>query len=580
MQKKIAKTIASFLMMAIMLITAFGQFTLTAEAVTPSTVNYNVYLNGNAAFVCNKKANGAEVGTEYFMTYTVKKVEQNPLQQGLVGTDDCTQNYPYEKGGLLRGSNDDQHMLDEGATYFIRFRVAEGGFRYNVTKAKGDALEEVYMEMVYGEGTDKMQHFGLWLGATTAKIELTNVRCYDAKGNDLGVYVADEQGMVLNASTRLKKDTTIDHRYDITINKQSNIAISHVKIPTTSKVYMEYKVESADYTFNQDGIALSNKPEAGYPHSTGILRYTNYTAEEKQVLLLDVGAEYIICMEKTEPHFNVWIQKTKNGVTTIHVLKTIQNMNTEKEDLNIFSLWFGESKTGSFKLTNFKCYDGNKNHLGVQCNKDAAIQHYGLMEDYAGCEATYYCKETENSFALYADQKLKFTKDNATQDGTYQISENVMTTSIGKSKENFDYLYKRITDSEGMKYERLYNYQVRFVTGTEQKIETQKLSNKYGYYAMRPTEPKMEGYEFEGWCLKDGTEFDFEKMVTESTVLYAKYSGDGGKVFIANGEIDEPAGASLLAPILISVSILAVGVVAFVLIMKRGQANGKEKKEN
>ena len=140
MQKKIAKTIASFLMMAIMLITAFGQFTLTAEAVTPSTVNYNVYLNGNAAFVCNKKANGAEVGTEYFMTYTVKKVEQNPLQQGLVGTDDCTQSYPYEKGGLLRGSNDDQHMLDEGATYFIRFRVAEGGFRYNVTKAKGDAL--------------------------------------------------------------------------------------------------------------------------------------------------------------------------------------------------------------------------------------------------------------------------------------------------------------------------------------------------------------------------------------------------------------------------------------------------------
>ena len=50
-------------------------------------------------------------------------------------------------------------------------------------------------------------------------------------------------------------------------------------------------------------------------------------------------------------------------------------------------------------------------------------------------------------------------------------------------------------------------------------------------------------------------------------------------MFIANDEIDKPAGESLLAPILISVSILAVGVVAFVLILKRGQANGKEKKE-
>lgn len=580
MQKKIAKTIISFLMMATMFISVFGQFAMTAQAVTPSDVNYNVYLNGNAAFVCNKKANGSEVGTEYFMTYTVSKVEQNSIQHGLVGTADCTRAYPYENGGLLRGSNDDQHMLEEGATYFIRFRVAEGGFRYNVTKAKDDTLEEVYMEMVYGDGTDEMQYFGLWLGASTAKVELTKVRCYDAEGNDLGVYVTDVQGMVLDASTQLKKDTTIDHRYDITINKQSNVAISHVKIPTTSKVYMEYKVEEADYTFNQDGIALSNKPEAGYPHSTGFLRYTNYSAEETQVLLLDVGAEYIICMEKTEPHFNAWIQKTKNGVTTIYVLKNIQNLNKENEDLHIFSLWFGESKVGSFKLTNFKCYDANKNHLGVQCNKDVTFQHYGLMEDYAGCEATYYCKENENSFALYSDQKLKFTKEKETQDGTYQISENVMTTSIGENKETFDYLYTRITDSEEMKYERLYNYQVRFVTGTEQKIETQKLSNQYGYFAMRPTDPKMEGYDFEGWCLKDGTEFDFEKMVTESTVLYAKYSGDGGKVFVANDEIKKTTGETLLISILISISILAVGIVTFILILKRGKTNGKEKKEN
>jgi hypothetical protein len=69
---------------------------------------------------------------------------------------------------------------------------------------------------------------------------------------------------------------------------------------------------------------------------------------------------------------------------------------TYDKELKYFSIWFGGSKEMLVNavLEDFKCYDSNKNNLGIQSNKkEVTITHYGELEDYAGCEAMYYAKE-------------------------------------------------------------------------------------------------------------------------------------------------------------------------------------------
>lgn len=49
-------------------------------------------------------------------------------------------------------------------------------------------------------------------------------------------------------------------------------------------------------------------------------------------------------------------------------------------------------------------FDDNNNDLGVRTNQPSKIRQRGEIADYAGCEATYYCKENGNSMGLFADQ--------------------------------------------------------------------------------------------------------------------------------------------------------------------------------
>ena len=58
---------------------------------------------------------------------------------------------------------------------------------------------------------------------------------------------------------------------------------------------------------------------------------------------------------------------------------------------------------------------------------------------------------------------------------------------------------------------------------------------------MKPTDPIMEGHEFQGWYTSDGKEYDFEQIVTKSDILYAKWSGDGGVTFLASEMVEETA---------------------------------------
>ena len=577
--KKILKKAGTWLLLFMLSFSVFYQSNLEAKAVTPSSTDYRVLLSGSKVFIYNEKTVGSEIGTEYFMTYTVEEVTKKPTQQGIIGTEDPTRNFPYANGGFMRifKGKTQPVMLEEGATYFIKFTVAEGGYRYHVTRAIDDKLENVYFDTYVGDATDEMKYFGLWLAeGDGVQAELSNVRFYDAKGNDLGVSTNPATGgYVTKGAVKLKKATNVRQSYDVTVEDQCNIAISNLKATDSSKIYIEYKVASADYEFSQCGVAMSGEPTSDYPHRFGALKMFYYKEAQTQVELLDVGAEYIIMIERVEGGFHVIVQKTKDNQTSTSLIGTLSG--TYKDAFSFVSLWFGAGATqrGTFKLENFKIYDENQNSLGVQCNVAASIVNKGELEDYAGCEAAYYCKDKESFIALYADKKIKFTENNQTIDGTYEVVDNVMTALFTDEEEKYEYLFKRITDDEGNVYERLYNYQVRFVTGCDTEIPMQELTNETGYVAMRPDEPAMKGYEFLGWHTSDGTEFDFNQVVTESVTLYAKWSGDGGITFLANDTIFDGTYIYITAGALV----LIVGLVIGVTFIVRSMKNGRSKKQ-
>ena len=552
--------------------------TSAANEVKYSKEEYRVFYNASAdTFLCNKKTLGAEVGKEYFMTYTVKSVADASPQQGILGTADFNRDYPYDEGGFMYYLNDTQELMLEGYTYFLHITITEQGFDYSMARAKvGQDPEYVFVFSEAGEKTDKMEYFGIWLasGATTAELE--KVRFYDRDGNDLGVQVPKGKATVISTQKTLK-DTKIDHRYDISVTDGANVAISN-QLPTSAKkVYMEYKVEKVEGNLNQNGLIMSNSPQETYPFSTGLLQQCFIEEENTGGPLLTPGAEYVITFERGEKSFTGVVQKTLKGKTEFFVFPIKHSV--YDPEAQYFSLWFGEGLIHpvSFVIRDFKCYDENKNNLKVQCNQSASIRHIGALEDYSGCEAVYYCEEDNSVYGLYKNQTLTYSDASGTQSGKYSISESVITINVqGREKEKTDYTYHTFTDSEGRVYKRLYNYKVNFVTGTDDVIETQVLNYENGFLLKEPDEPVMNNATFVGWYDANGKEYDFTRYVSKSETLYAKWEGADGKQFIAKEDLEEVDYTPYIA-IGSSVGIVLVAGFVCILLIVRGKKYVNEK---
>lgn len=559
--RTLKKKLMSCLLLVGMVLSLFGQTTYVSDAAEISAKGRNISLYGPQLFLCNEKAGSSEKGTEYFLTYTVKNVITKPATGfGLAGTANPNREKPYTEGGIWRFSNENFSLMEEGATYFMRFEVAKGGFHYNITKADKDGkMENIYLDAVYGDGTDKMQYFGLIVYGATVEADLTNVHCYDADGKDLGVQVTRGGAQEIN------KTVDTNRYYDLEIEDKYNIVISHMRVPTTNKMYMQYTVESAEYLFNQEGVGLANTIGTHWPHGVdGFVKLNTYSSPSDQVELMEPGATYLISMEYTEENFDVLVQKTKGNKTALFTFSTGYGPKFDKS-AEYFYLWLGEASVcqASFKLTNVKFFDDNGNDLGLRTNQVSIIRQRGEIADYAGCEATYYCEATGNSMGLYADQTMKQTYNKNVRNATYTIYDNVLKAKFEDADEEFAFLNKRITDSEEKVYNRLYSYKVIFETGTDEKIPTQQLSNEKGYLVMKPTDPEKKGYEFKGWYTSDDKEYDFDQIVTKSFTLYARYDKTS-----ATDSTD-----SLAPMVVIGIAAIVVfvagGVVAVMFILKR-----------
>lgn len=585
--KKI-KALCMALVLLLSVVCAAGAGIVSADAVTISNQEYEVYFAGrHSAFLCNKKSVGNEVGTEYFLTYTVESVTSSGSQNGFLGTSAPESQFPYTEGnGLLyyqqrKSDSETPELLMEGYTYFIKYKVTDSGYQYIAARAKGNSSEYIVIEKKATTGEPKSTnygYFGLWFGDGATDAHLTDVRFYDAAGNDLGVWSPRSLANVVKCD-EVKKDTEIDHWYRVEAIDLTNLAISNEQPLTTDRMYMEFSVSEAESNCTQSGIALSNYPQTTYPHSNGMLKYESLK-EDQTSLLLEPGADYMVVLEKGNYGFTAYVEITKDEVTTRKIFPLISG--TYDKEAQYFSLWFGtggNAKT-SLVLENVKIYDGEKNNLGVQANNsNVQIRHFGSMLDYAACEAVYYCQANGDLYTLYEDQTLTYETKDQKLEGTYSVRDNQITIVLPNGSQTYDYLYRGFTADNSF-FKRLYTYQVKFVAGngTEDTVQVMDMAN--GYKATKPADPVLDGCTFEGWCTIDGTAYDFNTMVTRSNTLYAKWTNGAGITYLATqdgGAANDNAAPNFDVLIICAVMVVAAMVIC-IFIIKGGSKRDKKTK--
>ncbi len=583
MKKQLVKRVVSCMLATIVFATCFVTPVFAKQKVKVSDENYIVEMDRATNFyLYNKDTIGSEVGTEYYLTYTVESIEAEEFfQQGLLGSNNPAATWPYEKseqgGGLLK-YNLGNKLLVEGNTYFYKFVITKDGYRYEVGYSNDKTGDNDYLdfEYEYGEVKTGLDHFGIWFADIGVTGRLIKVRCYDKNGNDLGIKVSPNAGATVGRETPFPKDTQVDHHYRLTLDNVNNIAISNRRKPTGDKVYIEYKVAKSDSLVWQNGIVLGNDPLATYPYLNGMMQYDAYEYDPEKVdngPLLEKGAEYLMVFEKKQDYLDITIQKTLNGKVTYIEFSTTYG--TYQQEGEFYSIWFGDGPKFPVNavLTDFKFYDSNKNNLGVQTNVSCGIEHFGELEDYAGCESIYYCKGNKSLYALYADKSLKYTAGKKTVDGVYHIEADVMIATMDSQKKEYDYLYQYFTDKEENIYERLNSCKVIFETGEGSAVETQVLNTDNGYMPMRPNNPTWDGNTFVGWYTIDGEEYQFDEIAVESLTLYAKWEETNW----VDANVFDIAPYMPHIAIGVSALILAGAVVGGVFTVKRRKQDGNSK---
>ena len=128
---------------------------------------------------------------------------------------------------------------------------------------------------------------------------------------------------------------------------------------------------------------------------------------------------------------------------------------------------------------------------------------------------------------------------------------------------------------EGITYEKLGNVIVSFDAGDGvQAPESQTLSGDYK--VTKPADPVREGYVFKGWMYPDGSDFNFDTVVTSSIRLMAKWeksaevpsdTTDDGEKTGCSGML----GGTEVLPVLAVLSAAAAGVI----FIGRGKRRGE-----
>lgn len=535
---------------------------MTTKAVTPSEKEYTATMQGAYdIFIGNKTPVQMTEGKEVFLVYTVESVDKSATtsyQHGVVASDNSTEQYPYENGGLLKFSTT-SGLLEEGNTYFIRFRMKNGSLEVLVVRDYNGKREIVSLMESYGDATDAYRYMGLWFGCGSVTAQLSHILCYDEKGNDLGI---QSPVATIPPGETFQYDKNLQQASDIIANQAYNVAIYNAKKTQSKEIYFEYTVKSSDSKLYQTGVFSTTKPNQLYPHDSGYLLYEAFAEDIGNGYLLEPEASYIVKIVRDEENMVSYVQKTVQGKDEMYSFPYAYK--TYKSTDPYVGLWFGEgtSYLATFELINMKCYDENGENLGVKCNQNSVnIVQKGEKMDYSTVQGTYYDSENQVMLVLNSDKTAQVTRDGVTKEYTYEIWENTIYIDIEDARETYIYTHQRIY-SDTVIFDRLNTYYVEFQTGTEETVARQVINADTGFVAMKPEDPKKENATFEGWVLADGREYEFGSIVDESITLYAKWS-DGAVYETAEGSagVNVAKMTALCASVFLLILATAVSVV-------------------
>lgn len=461
--------------------------------------------------------------------------------------------------------------------------MTEKGLTCTAGWAKGKESDYIGMPLVEGKVQEGCRYFGIWFGGsveTNMVGRLTRVRCYDENGKDLGIQI----GGFSTAATAYDPEErasiipneSIKNRYSIILQEDSNIQISNKKQTKSDVVYMEYTVKSVALdTLWQSGMIHNYSPTTDYP--SGFWRQEEHDKENYTgCRLLKPGVSYIIRYKLTDDGMDVIVKYKENGKYVYYEYPRFWG--ESNKEYGFFSLWFGEGLDSkvSAELVDFKCYDKDGNNLGVQVNQGVQAVHQGGLEDYSKCLAAYYNEELEQFIWLAEENQVSIVTGEKTESGTYVIDGTTLKITIGETTQEYKYLYRYIEDGENRQYIRMKENTVRFISGVVSGDELLEVvaASENGYRIGQPENPVMEGNTFLAWCYADGSEFDFDKVITESITLYAKWQDGDGNVFLAADTETEKADVTWFVVGGACLLIVAGTVAGFVLITKKKRNRG------
>lgn len=546
------------------------------EKITPSNVGYTVNLrDANNVFIGNKTAVDWKVGDSYFLTYTVKKLEKDEnTQSGVIVTRDRDATYPYKDvGGMIFSQK--SLLCEEGYTYFFRYDVTKDGLDYVAGKSNGTDSEYVKFQYEHGTLDEKMPYFGVWMSqGDGVTVELGEVRCYDKNGRDLGVYAPKATNITISEMVAID----VPHSYSFSVEEKDCVAFGAARKTKSDVIFMEYQIQNVKAeNVDQSGAIMASNLNTQYPHgnSMGYLKVTGGYKDSSECKLITEGARYLVRFERGEESFDVLVKRTVPS-GAVDYFSFTGDFGKYRSTYGYVAMWIGNICSLTADFTDVKCYDDQGKNLGIQTNKGVEVTHYGDLEDYSQCLAVYYCEANDTFITLDDECAASKKKDGeaSAQAGSYTIRDSVLKLDVGAGKEEFNYLYDFFTDKDGNKYVRLREWNVTFVSkrmGGE-TLKTVKVTAENGFKVGIPETPEREGHKFLKWVKNDGTEYDFTKVVTDATTLYALWDGEESWLVSALSKVRD-----FSTPIVAGACVILIGGTAAGIVLLR---KGKKKHAN
>ena len=200
-----------------------------------------------------------------------------------------------------------------------------------------------------------------------------------------------------------------------------------------------------------------------------------------------------------------------------------------------------------YLFTGWTTADGAPFDFEQTVNEDLTLKatwDYDEAETSEWTYATYYADGVK--LILKEDGTFVLQQDGAAEEGDYFV---LVTSAIVLETEDGNLegeLGKYEISLGGKSLKRLRQYLVSFdPAGGEGDIPEQVFAPGSEYLAQKPADPVREGYVFRGWKLRDGTDFDFTSVITQSITLYAEWEpADGAQPREPGGGCGKSDGAS------------------------------------